>query len=314
VRQPARPTQNPAEHGAVPRCAAPPGRGCYEAPRALRHDLAPGETAAQHLNRCRECQAALIACLRRGCGTAAEAFTPLVEKAVGRAVQEVLGKYRWPLSPTEIELAGAEAQDKGWDLLARDPSCNPGKIITSEYRNLSGFLTTSMRNKIVDWHREETQRLPVTVRPVDFSGPETEAPVLAATVPSPDEAVIANDQARILGGLIDGYRISLGSRPEGAAMQAVFDIWLGSELAGSRRPSQEAISGALLARFGVERPQYGISRWISTFGRELAQSIADPGSGLDEDTRRTVCRLLLAATSRGARSTRNHSPEGDRHD
>ncbi len=301
------------ERGVVPPCAAPSTGECYVVTRALRHELTRGETAAHHTDQCRECQAALIACLRRGCQRAPEAFAPLVDNAANKAVCDILAQYEWPMSSVEVEEAVGVARDKGWDLISRHASCNPIKIMASEYRTLSAFLVLSMRRKVIDWRRKQTHRLRMIFQQADFADPTAEVPSPVDPGLGPDEIAMANDEVRVLRQAVSRYRATLLGGRAGEAKQAVFDVWLHSKLTGDRLPSQEAIAADIRARFDVSRHQSAISRWIDVFPRELAASLADPASGVDEQTQATLRRLLLETESRGTINARNLPLRGDNH-
>jgi DNA-directed RNA polymerase specialized sigma24 family protein len=268
--------------------------GCRGQPTALGHRLEVHERPEDHLDRCLECRAALTACLREGCRSAEDAFTPIVNRAAFGALKN-LGVDVHTVRGQDLL---SEALGKGWDLLLRGQKCAPQKVLTGTQKSLGGYLYRCMRNKVIDQLKKE--------RNPELSLDELDQ--MPAAVPLVDDGVVDADQEKLLGLIIADY-----GREQAAQASAVraklFEVWLEERLRPTRfrkPPSQEEVAELVTAALGQPVDQTRVSRQFSKFQEELlARIVAAPE--IDDHTRRLAQQLF----AEGRRPRRKHITRGD---
>jgi DNA-directed RNA polymerase specialized sigma24 family protein len=199
--------------------------GCRGQPTALGHRLEPGERPEDHLDRCLECRAALTVCLREGCRSAEDAFTPIVNRAAFGALNSLGVDVRVPHGQDLL----SEALEKGWDLLLRGQQCAPQTVLTGKQMSLGGYLYYCMRNKVIDRWRKE--------RNPEFSFDELDQ--MPAAMPLVDDGVVDADQEKLLMSIIADYHREQAEQ-KSAVQAKLFEIWLEERLQPTR--SRKALS------------------------------------------------------------------------
>lgn len=324
-------------NGTVRRCAGPPTALAHAIPlppdpegaRTQRHYTGHhtfvGDSPATcgicaaiagHVNDCPPCQASLIRCIRKDdCQRAWDPFIRLIYIFAAEQARRLHA-----MTPADVDEAREVAEEKGMELILADSSFDAQVVLNGGRGRLKRLLWKSMWHKMLSHVRKSKPGTVFTVDPQPEGHGESgghgkaESTVLDTTARTPGvdvawrdptgDTVASSDASAGLERIISDYRASLDDVNE-----LVFALWYDVET------TQEQISRFLLGALEQVEEQYKVNRRIGRFKKDLAERIADPTNGLDEETRRLAHRLFID-NKRTRRANRNSEgpPAGDAQD